>query len=98
MNAVARHIGKEMYWMPSRRTPESPSWYVLSSGELLPLTTTQALLVDLAPMVEDMNAAYLDLKLAVAESVQMRNEARELIVGSRRQRLDLRLYKGASDS
>jgi hypothetical protein len=67
------------------------SWYLLPSGQLLPLTTTQDLLVELVPVVEDMAAARERVRSAVADCTQTGDEARRLIVRSRRQRLDLRL-------
>lgn len=84
--------------MPSPKPPEPPSWYLLPSGELTPLTTTQALLLDLAPVVEDTMAAYQDLKVALARARYTTTQARELIVRSRRQRLELRLIKGLASS
>jgi hypothetical protein len=57
----------------------------------MPLTTTEDLLVELVPVVEDMTVAYQQLRCAMAEAVQRRDEARRLLVRSRRQRLDLQL-------
>jgi len=67
----------------------SSAWYLLPSGKFLPLTTTQDLLVDLAPVVEDMTVACRQLQGAMTESIQTLAEARRLILRSRRQRLDL---------
>jgi hypothetical protein len=67
------------------------SWYLLPSGRLLPLTTTQDLLVELVPVVEDMAAARERVRSAVADCTRTGDDARRLIVRSRRQRLDLRL-------
>jgi hypothetical protein len=69
----------------------SSSWYLLPNGKLMPLTSTQDLLVELVPVVEDMTVAYQQLLSVVAESVQRLDETRRLLVRSRRQRLDLQL-------
>jgi hypothetical protein len=83
-------------WVAGSREAEghgamSTSWYVLPTGRLMTLTTTQDLLVDLAPVVEDMSIACQQLQCVVAESIQTRDEARRLIIRSRRQRLGLEL-------
>jgi hypothetical protein len=67
----------------------SSSWYLLPNGKLLPLTTTQELLVELVPVIEDLAVAQQQLQSAIAQSAQARDEARRLIVRSRRQRLNL---------
>jgi len=69
----------------------SSSWYLLPNGKLMPLTSTQDLLVELVPVVEDMTVAYQQLLNVLAESLQRRDETRRLLVRSRRQRLDLQL-------
>ena len=69
----------------------SNSWYVLPNGKLVALTTTQELLVELRPVVEDMRVACQRLHCILVESVQGREEARRLLIRSRRQRLDLQL-------
>ena len=77
----------------------STSWYVLPSGKLQALTRTQDLLVELVPVVEDLCDACEQLRYAMAESVQTRQEARRLIVRARRQRLALQVVtKGDSDA
>jgi hypothetical protein len=67
------------------------TWYLHRTGKLLALTRTQDLLVELAPVVEDMTVACQELRCAVAESVKQRDEARRLIIRARRQRLGLQL-------
>jgi len=69
----------------------STGWYLLPSGKLLPLTKTQDLLIELAPVAEDMIVARQQLECAMTESTQAHAEARRLIVRSRRQRLDLQV-------
>jgi len=69
----------------------STSWYLLPNGKLQALTRTQDLLVELVPVVQDMSAACEQLRRAMAESVQIRQEARGLIVRARRQRLGLHI-------
>lgn len=75
-------------------SPRPSSWRVLPNGNVLPLTDTQDLLLDMVPVVEDMLDACDALGAMIAKSAQTRQEARDLIVRSRRQRLELHLIRG----
>jgi hypothetical protein len=67
------------------------SWYLLPNGQLLPLTTTQDLLIDLVTVGEDMAAARERARRTAADCARTEDEAHRLLVRSRRQRLQLRL-------
>jgi hypothetical protein len=71
------------------------SWRALPSGHLVALSRTQELLLDMGPVVEDLVLVCVQLKCISMEAAQTRQEARELMVRSRRQRLGLRLLQRA---
>ena len=69
------------------------SWRVLPSGHLVALSRTQELLLDMAPVVEDLVLAQAQLKCVQGEVSRTSDEAHELVIRSRRQRLGLRLLQ-----
>ena len=71
------------------------SWRALPSGHLVALNRTQELLLDMLPVAEDLVVVSVQLKCIGMEAAQTRQEARELVVRSRRQRLGLRLLQRA---
>ena len=73
------------------------SWFLDPCGTLRPLTATQDLLIELVPVVEDMTDACQQLRVAIAECAPTRDEARRLVVRSRRQRLGLQLVVSESE-
>jgi len=71
------------------------SWRALPNGDLVALSRTQELLLDMVPVVEDLALVCVQLKCLRMEAAQTRQEAHELVVRSRRQRLGLRLLQRA---
>jgi hypothetical protein len=62
---------------------------------MVALSRTQELLLDMVPVVEDLVLVCAQLESIQLEAAQTRQEARELVVRSRRQRLGLRLLHRA---
>jgi len=69
------------------------SWRALPSGHLVALSRTQELLLDMAPVVEDLVFVCHQLNDIQMQVSQTRDEAHELVVRSRRQRLGLHLLQ-----
>lgn len=78
-----------------KMTRMGTSWRALPSGHLVALSRTQELLLDMGPVVEDLVLVCVQLKRIWVETAQTSQEARELVVRSRRQRLGLRLLPHA---
>lgn len=76
-----------------RMTHMAASWRVLPSGHPVALSRTQELLLDMAPVAEDLVVACLQLDHVRRELSHTAREAHELAVRSRRQRLKLRLLQ-----
>ena len=79
--------------MTFRKPSDHVSWQVLPEGRLVPLTTTQDLLCDMVPLVEDMVVLAQELRSTIAQCAKTRAETHALVVRSRRQRLGLGLVK-----
>ena len=77
-------------------THMSVSWRALPTGHLVALSRTQELLVEMVPLVEDALFLRAELKRIRIEAARARQEAHELVLRSRRQRLGLRLVQRAS--
>jgi hypothetical protein len=69
------------------------SWYRLPNGRYRRLTTTQDLLSEMLPAAEDLQDARDELARILRAVAKTRNEAQELLVRSRRQRLDVHQVK-----
>lgn len=69
------------------------SWRVLPSGHLVALSRTQELVLDMAPVAEDLALTCLQLNCLQRNISETTREAHELLVRSRRQRLGLRLLQ-----